>query len=108
MRHATFGHKHVARRKRRAVISASDLQRALFFIATAIVAAAIIKVAYQGIWPQPIAIQTPLFGTSVTPHDDICDNYNFNVTENIKGYSENSKIKNDCVSRQMGDGVGGD
>ncbi|HEY5504448.1 MAG TPA: hypothetical protein VIK28_04755 [Sedimentisphaerales bacterium] len=115
-RNAAFNHKHLARRKRRAVIAASGLLRPFFFIVTAIIAAgigaAIIK-AYQGelasIWAPQIAIETPEFRAINAPHDDICDNvfdnYNFNGTKNIKGFSESSIINNDCVFRQMGNGL---
>jgi len=113
MRHnATFGHKHFVRRKKHAVIAASDLLRAFFFIVTAIIAAALITMAYQGelarIWTPPTVIETPVFGSFNTPHDDICDNIfdNLSANKNIKGYSESSIIKNDCIFRQMGNGVG--
>ena len=89
-RNAAFNHKHLARRKRRAVIAASGLLRPFFFIVTAIIAAAIIKFAYQGTSLQQIAIKVPEFGAINTRHDDICDNYNFSTTENIRVCPERS------------------
>jgi hypothetical protein len=113
---ATFNHKHSARRKKRVVIAASGLLHSFLFIVTATIAAgigaAIIK-AYQSelasIWAPQIAIETPAFRAINTPHDDICDNvfdnYNLSGTKNIKGFSESSTMNNDCVFRQMGNGV---
>lgn len=115
MRHGgTLNHRTLARTNNRAVAIALGLRGQFLFIATAIIVAGIAAMIirlYRGdlsnIMTPKSTIVAPEYYVITTPHDDICDNVfdNWSASQNIKGFSESSRIKNGCISRQMGTGV---